>query len=94
MREVANCTINFEGMTNQYRPGLSLGTICVIHDSINCFNYLYPDLNAESEILDIFYDLAKNKNSENIIKVFEKDKLDMDFDFELFAENEPGVINL
>lgn len=94
MIEEAKCLISFDKYGDQYRPELSLDNICIIHDAHNCFTYLYPDLNEENERLDILYDLAKNKNSENIVKAFEKDKIDLDFDFELFAENEPTMINL
>ena len=55
--------------------------------------YLNPDLTLEEETLDVLYDLAKHKNSEAIIKAFEKDKLEFDFDARIFAENEPGIPN-
>jgi hypothetical protein len=55
--------------------------------------YLNPDLTLEEETLDVLYDLAKHKNSENIIKAFEKEKLEYDFDARIFAENEPGMPN-
>ena len=52
-----------------------------------------PDLTSEEQALDVLYDLAKHKNSENIVKAFEKDVLEWDFDDRVFAENEPGLAN-
>ncbi len=72
---------------------MSLNTVCITHDSINCFLYLNPDLTSEEQALDVLYDLAKHKNSENIVKAFEKDVLEWDFDDRVFAENEPGLAN-
>jgi phosphopantetheine adenylyltransferase len=90
MIEVVKCQTNFSG--NRHRQNFALETLCVMHDAIQCFMYLFPDLNVEDERLDFLYDMAKNKNSELIVRAFEKDKMDMDFDYELFAENEVGNI--
>jgi hypothetical protein len=91
--ETAKCKTNFEDNPEGFKENLSLNTVCITHDSINCFLYLNPDLTLEEEALDVLYDLAKYKNSENIVKAFEKDKLEWDYDDRIFAENEPGIAN-
>jgi hypothetical protein len=59
---------------------------------VNCFRYLFPDVNEESEELNELYNLAKFKNSEGIIKIFEQEQFNYDFEFELFKENEAMTV--
>jgi hypothetical protein len=92
--EKAKCHTKFESNLKLYRPNLNLGTICVYSDSINCFNYLFRDLNSEDGHLDVLYDLAKNMASDNIIKAFEREKNDLELDTMNLSENEPHVIKL
>ena len=73
---------------------INLNKLIVTHDASNCFNYLFPDLSIDDDELNDLYSLAKNKNSEAILKLFEQDEISMDFDFDMFQENEALAINL
>jgi hypothetical protein len=91
--EVANCQTNFESNLFIYKPNLNLNYTCVMSDAVNTFLYINPDLTSEDDNLDVLYDMAKHKNSEAIVKAFEKDKFDFDFDTKNFIENEPHIIS-
>lgn len=79
-------------MNKKINKEIELSKIIVLHDALNCFNYLFPDLSEESEELNELYNLAKLKNSENIIKAFEQDQINFDFDFDMFQENEAMTV--
>ncbi len=97
MIEQGRCKLNFEnegGPQYHYKEQLNIGHECVIHDSVNCFKIVHPDVNVEDENLDDLYDTAVHNNSEKIIQYFDSEKMDLLFDFERFAENEFEGINL
>jgi hypothetical protein len=71
---------------------ISIPRLVIIHDAVNCFRYLFPDVNEESEELNDLYILSKIKNSEGIIKIFEQDQINLDFDFDMFRENEAMTV--
>lgn len=72
-----------------------MNEICVVHDSFKCFEIMNPDCNEDDEKFDLIYDLAKRSNSENIVKLLEKDRIpDFDSNFSLAYENEPIVLNI
>jgi hypothetical protein len=84
MIEKGRCQTNF--------PDLNLSVVCCIHDSIKCFEYLNPEILDDDMRYDILYDLAKNKNSERIVGLFENNRIDLDVNFSLQGENEPGNV--
>jgi hypothetical protein len=71
---------------------INLNKLVIVHDAMNCFNYLFPDLGDDSDELNDLYNLAKMKNSENIVKIFEQEQINLDFDFDLFRENEATTV--
>ena len=79
---------------DKLKADINLNSLIVTHDAFSWFNYLYPDLGIDDEELNQLYDLAKNKNSEAIIKLFEQDQINMDFDFDMFQENEALLVRL
>jgi hypothetical protein len=78
---------------NKTNAEIFLNKLVVVHDAVSCFNYLYPDLTEETDELNDLYNLAKAKNSEAIVKVFEQDQFNLDFDFDLFQEHEAMMVS-